>query len=187
MIYLLSTSTLKERTTINGNVDDSLLKNAIEEAQDIYIQGALGTKLYTKICELVKLNSISNPENAKYKSLLDDHVSKALIYWSWLNTIPYVRFKIMNKSVSGQSSDNSTPVSTDELKELTQSIKDKAEFYTKRLVDHLAEHHRDYPEFDSPYKCDEMQPSARAYFCGIQFDRDSENYEKLGKANFDLL
>lgn len=185
MIYLLDTDTLKKRTTINFNVDDSLLLNAIEEAQDIYIQGALGSKLYTKLCELVKLNTIGNPGNAKYKSLLDDHVSKSLIYWSWLNAIPYIRFKIMNKSVNGQSSDNSTPVSLDELKELTQTIKDKAEFYTKRLVDHLKEHHREYPEYDDVYRCDEMQPSARAYFCGIVLDENCS--DKLGKDNIDLL
>lgn len=171
IVYMINAEDLKKRTTINANVDNSLLFNAIREAQDIYIQGTLGTRLYDKLIDLIRLNTIGNPENAKYKRLLDEHVMYPLIYWSWCNAIPYIRFKIYNTSVAGQSTDTTAPATTDEVKELSQPIKDKAEFYTQRLADHLKVHHADYPEYCDNLHCDEMKPNRQPYFCGIVLDQ----------------
>lgn len=168
-VYLIATNLLKAKTTINGNVEDSLLLNSIWEAQTLNVQQTIGTKLLNKIFELVKYGLINDPANINYKNLLIDYIQDVVVYWAWLYSIPYTSFKLTNKGQQNQYSDNSQHSSLDEIKYLEQSLRDKAEFYTKRLSQYLIENYKLYPE----YKCNgcgKLSPSDDVYFSGIQFD-----------------
>lgn len=173
-VYFISCNHLKEHTTINTNVDDNILNSAIWEAQTIHIQQTIGSELYRTIAKLIETGDIHQSENQKYKMLLENYIQEPVCYWAWVEAIPYIRYKIMNKSVSGQTSDNSTPVDKSELEYLTENIRDKAQFYTQRLSDFLLEHRGEYPEYYSNRGLDDIHPSSNNYFQGVQFDGDGD-------------
>lgn len=162
-IYLISTSVLKENSAINGNVDDSLLLNAILEAQDIELQQILGQKLYTRILADIDNDSLGGD----YKQLVDDYCQKVVIYYATARAIPYIHFKVMNKGVQNQNSDNSTPTAFNEMNYLAKKIQNDAEFYAQRLSDYLHGNAYRFPEYLDRSCPNEIKPSGSQYRCGL--------------------
>ena len=179
--YFCTTQYLKDNTPINLNVDDTLLTMAILDAQNLYVQPVLGTKLYNKISSLIASGDISTPTYVKYKDLLDNWILDCVTHYAMVEALPYVRYKIMNKSVGGQSSDNSNPGDLEDMKFVLQNIRNKAEFYCQRLADHVLQYHQDYPEYTNATKIDEMRPDGVAYFSGMELeDRHSSCDRTMG-------
>lgn len=166
-VYLISTDYIKKNTPVNDNVADYLLNAAIRDAQTINLQQVAGTKLYKKIIGLVGDGSISAPENAKYKELLDDYMVPLVLAYSYVYLIPAVRYKIMNVGVVSQSSDNSNPTDTRELQFILDDARNKAEFYATLLSDHLRANHKDFPEYFANKGIDEKRPMLNQYTSGL--------------------
>ena len=116
--YLISCDYLKSHTSINNNVDNTLLNNAIWEAQTIHIQQITGSELYNKVIDLVVSGDIQLPANSDYKTLLDDFLQPTIAYWAWYESIPYVSFKIVNKGVELQNSDYSNNTQLNQMEYL---------------------------------------------------------------------
>ena len=173
-IYLVSCDYLKENTTINNNVDNNLLNNSIWEAQSMHIQQITGTELYNKIIGLVENNQIGLAVNVKYKSLLDNYIRPAIVYWAWYESITYIAFKVVNKGIELQNSDYSNNTSIDQMEYLRDEIRNKAEFYSQRLTDFMYQNRSDYPELLGNHHIDQLHPTSNQYFSGIQFDSCGE-------------
>lgn len=159
--YLISTKVLKEQSIINSNVDDSLLHNAIWEAQNIEIQQILGSCLYNKIIDLVDNDEINNAEYADYKYLLDEYIQNVIVYAATQRAAVYIRFKVMNKSVTAQNSENSNPVDLNELQYFIDHIKNDLEFFEKRLQDYLRLNEL-FPEY-KVCNCGSLEPQSHVY------------------------
>lgn len=168
--YLISCDYLKSHTSINNNVDNTLLNNAIWEAQTIHIQQITGSELYNKVIDLVVSGDIQLPANSGYKNLLDDFLQPTIAYWAWYESIPYVSFKIVNKGVELQNSDYSNNTQLNQMEYLRDEIRNKAEFYSQRMVTYLKNNRSSYPEYNSGH--DDLNPTNNQYFSGIQFDRN---------------
>lgn len=162
-IFLISTQDLKDYSIINNNCDDSLLHNAILEAQEITIQELLGTKLYKKILQLVNDDEIGLDANEKYKTLLDEHITKVVLYDALLRAIPYIHYKVVNKGITTQSSEYSTTTSIQEMEFLIDQIKNNKEFFATRLANYLLANIRFYPEYMSATSIDDMIPNVQPY------------------------
>lgn len=160
--YLISTKVLKEQSIINSNVDDSLLHNAIWEAQNIEIQQLLGSQLYNKIIELVDEDEINNSEYADYKYLLDEYIQNVIVYAATQRAAVYIRIKVMNKSVTAQNSENSNPVDLSELQFLMDHVKNDMEFFSKRLQDYLIANSELFPEY-KVCNCGSLEPQSHVY------------------------
>jgi len=169
-VYLISTNYLKDNSTINLNVEDSLIKNAILEGQRINIQQMLGTSLYDKIIELVGDDSIDDSINVNYKSLLTTYIQPCLTYWAQYHSIPFLNYKINNKNIGQQSSENTEPAELDEVKYLTSLVKDKAEFYTELGTKYLKKNTTLFPEFTTSDNCGLIHPNKTNYSSGMCLD-----------------
>lgn len=169
-IYLVSVQKLKDRTIINNNVDDSLLSSAIQEAQEIELQQILGTKLYRYILEIISNGLIHTVGYEKYKLLLDEYCTKVVTYAAALRALPAIHFKVMNKGVNNQNSDNSQPTSLQELEFVMDRVRNDIEFFSQRLSNYLLEHRIDYPEYMGNYKIDEIQPNVQNYHSNLVLD-----------------
>jgi hypothetical protein len=166
-VYFVSETVVKENTPISLNVETQLINNAIIDSQIMHIQMQTGSDLYNKLTSLISAGTITDPANVKYKLLLDDYVVPATIQWTLAECLPYIRYKIMNKSVSGQNSDNSTPMDLQELKFLQAKFTDKAEFYSQRLANFLLANLTDYPEYYAANDIDDIVPESNAYHTGM--------------------
>lgn len=171
-VFLVSIATLKEKSIINTNVDDSLLSNAILESQDIELQQVLGTKLYNKLIYLVAHGLINTMGYEEYKTLLDNYCIKVVLSAATLRALPYIHFKVMNKGVQNQNSDNSLPTSLQELEFLMDKIRNDFEFYAQRLADYLLQHRMEYPEYISTTQLDELSPQYRQYRSNLVLEDD---------------
>lgn len=183
-IYFIDQEYLKNNTPISLNVEQQLINLSIQEAQQYRILPLLGTDLYNKI----KLDISGNTISGNYKTLLEEYIQPCLLQWSVYECIPYIRFKIMNKSVTAQRSDYSDPISLDEIRYYQEGIKNKAEFSGQRLIDYLLAHQTLFPEYTSNTDADDYKPETNSYSTGMILDNyDCEKFLGLNKNTKDLI
>lgn len=157
---LISEAKLKAFTDINNNLDVALIKSTIREAQIVHITRLLGTKLYDKILSDVDNNTLSG----NYKTLVDDYVQDALIYWSYYESLEAIYLRPRNNGLlQPQGGDNSLSVDMLVYDKKRQSVKNKAEYFSERLVDFLCFNNNLFPEYGTETN-DDIYPDA-----GIQF------------------
>lgn len=169
-VYFITETYLKNNTPISLNIEQYLLNMAIIDAQELHIQNVLGSILYRKLKSIIKPDHTIDPSYANYKTLLIDYVNPALVQWTLYECLPYLRYKLMNKGVQSQNSDNSTSADLDELKYIQNTTMNRAEFYTQRLADYLLENYTLFPEYTAATDIDDIKPSANSYFSGMQLD-----------------
>lgn len=183
-VYLISTQNLKDSSIINNNVDDSLLHNAIWEAQNIELQQILGSKLYKYIINAVEDGSISSSSNAEYKSLLDEYCTKVVIYAAMLRAIPYIHYKVMNKGVQTQNSDNSSTTSISEMEFIMDKIKNDLEFFSTRLSTYLLANREKFPEYSFVKTIDEIAPTPQQYRSAMVMDTPEDYFPCIRSYGF---
>ena len=146
-VLLISDVAIKERTGLHTNVDPKLIYPEIKCAQDMYIEPILGSALFNKLQTEVAAGTVSGV----YKDLMDNMIADALIYYT-MTVLPITTsYQIWNKGVVRRAGNDTESVSRSELNDLSNSFKDKAEFYADRLRRFLRQYaSQRYPEFLNP-------------------------------------
>ena len=162
-IIFISTQYIKDNTTINGNVDEDILKPIIIQSQDKYIEPILGTDLYNKLKTDIGAGTITGV----YKTLLDEYVQKTLAHWSLYEALPFLNYKLTNKSVLTKDSENSTATGLEEIKYLRQGIRDTAEYFSQRVTNYLIANQSSFTEYNSNSDLDDIRPNSTSYFSGL--------------------
>lgn|SRR5574343_1448253 len=176
---LISETTLKEKSIINDNVDYEMLMPMIEVVQDLYLQKILGTDLFVKLCNDVDAYvTSSTPIPVNYKKLLDDYIADYLTWMLSAKSGVVLKFRFMNKGVMEKSSDNSQPISTDDLTSLSKEYENFAQQYGQNLIKYIENNLSLYPEY-STNTGHEDTPTGMAYdspfiFPSQSFDTDIE-------------
>jgi len=169
-VLFISENKLKENSFINENVDDKLLRTTIIQVQDMQIHPILGTGLYNEIKAQITANTVTNAN----RDLLQDYIQPVVIWWVMADgTIP-LTYKFMNKSVVKKNSENSQSADLEELITVANNFKNKAEFYTKRLIKFLESNDTIYPLYLNPGNdVDTLHPYRQAYQTGMNLDCDN--------------
>lgn len=167
MIYsaFITVKYLKDNSPVLQYVNEDELQVYIRPAQDIYIQKALGSKLYYSLMEKISNQSL----NSNDIDLITKYIQPALVWWTTHEFALYANYKFTNKAISKQNSDNSDPSELNEVNYLTTSLRQKAQYFTDRLTKHLMGSTNIFPEYlellDNVF---ESIPSSRDnYFWGI--------------------
>lgn len=176
-ILLVNSTYVTENSIINTNVEPQLINRSIVDSQTIHIQETLGTNLYKAIESKIGDGNISEPQNQNYKTLLTEYIQPALLQWTVYEIIPFLKYKLMNKSVQIQTSENSTPADAQELTLFRAELKNKAEFYTQRLKDYICANISKFPEYNTTTSTSDMLPNKTTYSSGFVFDK---YYNNLG-------
>ena len=134
-VLLISDEILKDRTTIHGNIDPKLLYPEIKAAQDMYIHPILGTALYNKIIDDVDAGTIAGD----YKDLLDDYIIDCLLYYTLAALPTALSYQYWNKGVLRKGGDNTELPSMSELIDISNTYRQRAEWYGERLNRYLKE------------------------------------------------
>ena len=160
-VLFVSPADVIKRTGINGNVDRDQMIQFIKIAQDIHVQGIMGTRLFEKFKTDIAAGNI--PTN--YQTLLDDYIQDMVIHYAAIEILPYIHFKVANGGIYTKGSENGTNVSKEDLDYLVQKERDIAEHYARRFVDHMAFYNSKYPEYNTSSN-DDMYPSKNQNFNG---------------------
>ena len=111
-VMLISPNKVKTYGTINLNVNDSEIGNAIRISQDVYLKDVFGAELIERLQELVynKIkglpDSIDDEANEAYKALLDEYLTPVLVYRTAVELCTILTLKIRNMGVVKNSDTN---------------------------------------------------------------------------------
>ena len=183
-VLFLSETFLKDNTLLHENIDFKYLRPVLLMCQDIHIQHKIGTTLYDELKTQITGSTLTTAN----QTLLEDYIQPALLYWVQAEAPTAISYKFLNKGLHQQSSENSSNASLDEINFISKRYKDKAEWYTERLVSFLLENESDYPAYANPNSgLDTIQPDTRSYTTGLFLGRTKkvrsleEKYEQKRK------
>jgi hypothetical protein len=175
-VLFISESKLKQSTALNLNIDQDLLLPYIKQAQKLYVESKLGTKLTDKLKDLIKTSTLGNAGNEAYKTLVDDYIGDMLPNWAFFHCIPFLRFKIENGNIYSKSSETGSPLSTEEAQHLREEVRNTAEYYTERMIDYVRNNLGSFPEYSTNTGSD-VTPDPNAFYNGINVERPRQGTE----------
>lgn len=165
-ILIASDEMIKDRTAIHGNIDPKLIYPDIKVAQDMYIHPILGSALYNKLLTIIGDGTItSSAPLLPYKTLVDNYIVDALIYYTLAELPTTISFQFWNKGVVRKQGIDTDLPSFDELISLQNKYRNRAEFYANRLRLYLQQNAATlFAEYLNPGNgIDDMNPSHRAF------------------------
>jgi len=163
-VIFISEQALKDNSIINENVDMKVLLPVIKLAQEKYMMPILGTGLYNELKTQITAASIT----VLNKTLLDDYIQPALIWWIMSEAPMPLTYKFMNKSVATRSSENANAASLNDLLKLEERFKDNAEWYSQRITNYLLQNIQSYPLYSNPGSgIDTIVPKKTMYSTGM--------------------
>ena len=182
-VLFISEQKLKESTAINLNVDTELLLPYVRQAQKLYVEPKLGTKLNQKLKDLITAGTIGDVANAAYKTLLEDYIGDMLPNWAFYHAVPFLRFKIENGNIYSKTSETGTALSTEEAQHLREEIRNTSEYYTERMIEYIKNNTSSFPEYSTNSGAD-VTPDSNAYYNGMNLERPMNRGTKLTLRDF---
>jgi hypothetical protein len=157
---LLSEAKLRRFTDINNVLDTDLLSSVIRESQIIHITRLLGSKLYDKIISDVDNGTLTG----NYKSLVDDYIQDSLLYWAYYESLEAIYLRPRNAGlVKPTGGENNIDADIALYDKKRQSTKNKAEYFSERLVDYLCFNESLFPEYNQNVN-DDIFPDTSTQF-----------------------
>lgn len=167
-ILFINEELIKSRTAVSQGIDGKQLLPVIKLAQDKFIMPALGTSLYNRLQQGVSNNDL-NPDE---KTLLNDYVTDALLWFTIGEMVIMTSFQFFSKGVMQKTSEESNSPSKGQLELLQRNYMSNGEFYKTRLIDYLRENSElfeQYLNYGSGF--DVIAPQIKAYTSPIFLGR----------------
>ena len=163
-VLFIDRTDLVRNSILDGNVDTDKFVFFIQTAQEIHIQNYLGTKMYNALINAI-LAGIDLPENARWKTLLDEYVVSMHIWFTQVDYIPFASYQIRNGGMFKHRSENAETVSKEEVDYLVEKARTNAEWYSRRFIEFMSFNQTLYPEYTSNSN-DDIYPPYDATFNG---------------------
>jgi hypothetical protein len=154
LALLVSEEKLKAFTSINQNVSPADLIPYILQAQDIVLQNYIGATYYIQLKNEVVTGTVSSDN----QFLLDNYIGNAMCNWGLFYALPFLKYKIFNKSVVSPTSENSDSITLEELKFLMEQVRSAGETYIKRMIEWMVLHPGAYQAYVAPQVLDGQLP-----------------------------
>lgn len=154
-ILLTSENYVRSIINIDNNVESKFLLSSIREAQEIGLQGIIGTAMLNKIKQLIGSGTIDSDENIAYKSLLRES-QLYLAYKATEQLCLICNVKISNGGLQQTSDENLTVLNVNDTFTVQKHYSDKADFFASRLQSYILQNIADLPEIGKS-KCSEIR------------------------------
>lgn len=139
----ISVQSIKDRTGLHANVDEKLVLPEIKTAQDMYILPALGSALYNELQTAVDANSYTQLQT----TLLDDYIVDCLIYFVMSELPQGLSYQFYNKGLIRKTGENQESPSMQDMIDVANRYRARAEFYKQRLIKYLKQNNALYPNY----------------------------------------
>jgi hypothetical protein len=169
-ILLITPKTVKDRTALQLNVEERLVRPCIIKAQDTQIMPALGSALYNELLDQV----VAGPLTGKWATLVDTYIVDCLVNYTMVRLVNGLSYQFYSSGVVRLEGDGYTAAQTDELKELRAEFKDTAEHYKERLIAYLkADDGNLFPNYKASVDdAADVAPEDSGYTCPIYLGPD---------------
>lgn len=161
-VLFISEQKLKATTALHQNVEPQDLLPAVQQAQDIYVQGLMGSTWYNALKARIVAGTVTSDE----RTFLDDYCAPMIANYALYQAFPTLAYKIFNKSVMQPTSEESQPASLEQIKYVRDSVMATAEFYRERARDFVKENQSLFPEYQNPNSKDGMVPDKHNDYYG---------------------
>lgn len=171
-ILLVSEAKLKNFTTISFNTSPDVLVPFVFNAQNTYAVEYLGSALLNEIKSQVRTNTVT-ADNA---FLLDEYLGNVVLNWAAYMAMPFLTYKIYNKSIMVPTSEQSESVGLEEVRFLQSQVKQVAQQYSWLMQRYLWNYNNLYPlwsqslakqevvaSFGTPFQSSVTTPDGRGY------------------------
>ena len=177
-VLFVSETKLKSYTSIHQSVSPDDLHPFILQAQDIYLQNYLGATFYQELQSQIATNTVS----VLNKKLLDDYIGAMLCNYALYHALPFLKYKVFNKSIMNNDSESGQSIDLDALKFLQNEVRSVAENYTKMLTTYLRNNLTDYPSYNNFDWLDGITPDkGTPYFSGIQTNSSFNKRNRIAR------
>jgi hypothetical protein len=159
-ILFISVDTIKDRSGLHLNVDEKLVKGEIKAVQDMYILPALGTALYDRLQAGITANNLTQLE----VTLLNDYIVDTLVNFTLAELPQGLSFQFYNKGLLRKGGDNFENPSMQDMIDIANRYRSRAEFYKQRLIKYLRQNIVDFPLYSNYGSgIDAIKPERDAY------------------------
>lgn len=142
-VLLVTKEDIFKYTSLKGNVDVDKVTPFVKVAQDIEVQGILGTELYQRVLTDVMNNTLTG----NYSVLVLQYVQPMLIHYAMADFLLFHGYEISNAGIVRNSPENTVLPDKSELDTLVKRERDIAETYRNRAVDYLVYYPQYFPEY----------------------------------------
>lgn len=156
----VSEAKIKAFTGINQNVSPTDLVPHIVTVQENEIQYQIGSTFYFEFIQQILTGTVT-PDN---QFLLDNYLSNAVLHYALEKSLPWLKYKIFNKSVLSPTSENSESITLEELKFLQSEARGTAQVFMKNLILWIQNHPAAYPTYFSQNPLDGDMPQGQVPF-----------------------
>lgn len=158
---LIDTDWIKDNTTVDTNVESTMLAKFIDKTQDKHIAPLLGTKLYNKIMNDYANNTLTGVYLDIYGYILN--VMKSAYMWE---AIPELHYFITNKGIVNKDSDYSQSVSEKNMQTVRNIYDSDMAYYKNRLSGFLHDNSHLIPELTEDNGA-QLKPTDNNLFMGV--------------------
>lgn len=144
---------LRDFVGLSDHIEETYLRTAIRNMQEIEIKPILSTNLFDDIISDLENNTLSGNN----QTLLNDYIKPALSYYALSNVMYELSYKITRKGLQTQLDDGSEKPSDEMVAMRAQQYKDLATSYANNLIDYLNE----YKDTYALYGDDDVKASRR--------------------------
>jgi hypothetical protein len=159
---LITVQQLKDRTGLHSNVDEKQVIPDIKYCQDAYIMPLLGTALMNKLQE--DIEGETGKPTGDYLTLWENYLLDALCYYVLGESPMTLTYQLYNKGLVKKTSENTVTPDVQEIIQMADKYKKRAEWYGQRMADYLLENYTLFPEYREPGSgVDVFLPDTNAY------------------------
>lgn len=169
-VLFISEAKLKSSTAISLSVDNSILLPYVLQSQKLYVKTKLGSNLYEKLEALITAGTVNDAGNEAYKTLLDDYIGDMLPNYALYHAIPFLRFRVEGGNIYSKTSENGTPLTTEESQHIREEVLNTAQYFTERMIDYICNNSSLFPEYSTNSGAD-VNPSQNAYYNNLNLGR----------------
>jgi hypothetical protein len=183
-VLFISEQKLIDSTSAYGSIDSSLLLNYVRQAQRLYCETKLGTKLTQKLKDLIVAGTVNDAGNEYYKELLNDYIGDYLPNMALYMAIPFLRFKIEAGNIYSKSSETGNALTNDEAQHLRSEILNTGEYFIERMIDFIKNNISRFPEYNLNSGSD-VSPDSNGYsYQGMNLERPNAQGNKITLRDF---
>lgn len=168
---------LKATTPLNENIDPKVLIPSIKTAQDKHILQICGSGIYEDMKQQI---ASGGTVTGSYVALLNDYIQPCLAWWTLVECLPTIVWRLQNKGMEKKNSEFSASPEKDDIIFMKDQYAETAKYYARLLINYLIRNQDQFPLYYNPggpngSDIDTIYGIKTEYFSGLQMPASALN------------
>ncbi len=172
-VLFITEDYIKTNSTIDDNCDAQTLMIITYDAQELYIEPLLGSRLYNKL----KADIVASTLTGDYLTLMNDYVVPTLLKWIIHDYVPMSSARLRSVGATKKSGEFGQSMDMKNLTFIMNMAENKANLIGMKMIDYLACNVDLFPEYCTNDEGGELDPINSATSTGIYLGQGRKRYE----------